>query len=58
MLKIGDLVKVETKFHGEQLGIIIDEWDRWANKRAWIVHIPGHWTSSTLVPEADMRLVV
>ena len=52
-MKIGDLVKVETKFHGTKLGTIIGACD---HARAWVVWIPNHWTSSTIVPECDMRL--
>ena len=56
-MKVGDLVKVETKFHGAKLGTIIEAWDKEASNRAWVVWIPNHWASSTIVPESDMRLV-
>jgi hypothetical protein len=54
-MKVGDLVEVETKFHGTKIGTIIEAWDEEALNKAWIVHIPNHWTSSTIVEERDLK---
>ena len=56
-MKIGDLVEVETKFHGKKIGTIIEQWDGKTSKETWIVHIPNHWTSSTIAEERDMKAV-
>ena len=56
-MKVGDLVKVKTKFHGDKLGTIVEGWDEEARNRAWIVHIPNHWTSGTITPETDMEVI-
>ena len=57
-MEVGDLVKVKTKFHGYLLGTIVESWDGGGTTRAWVVWIPNHWTSSTIVPESDMKVVV
>ena len=56
-MKIGDLVKVKTKFHDDKLGTIVEGWDEEARNRAWIVHIPDHWTAVTIVEELDLKVV-
>ena len=56
-MKVGDLVEVETKFHGKKIGTIIEQWVDMADEVAWIVHIPNHWTSSTIAEECDMKVV-
>ena len=57
-MKVGDLVKVETKLFGPKLGTIIDTWiSEEASNRAWVVWIPNHLTSSTIVFESDMEIV-
>ena len=57
-MQVGDLVKVKTKFHGDLLGTIVEPWDQGGGTVAWVVWIPNHWTSSTIVPESDMKVVV
>ena len=56
-MKIGDLVEVKTKFHGTKIGTIIEAWDEEAQNRAWIVHIPNHWTCGTIAEECDLKVV-
>ena len=53
LVKVGDLVEVETKFHGKKIGTIIEQW----GEEAWIVHIPNHMTSSTIAAECDMKVI-
>ena len=52
-MKVGDLVEVETKFHGKKIGTIIEQWD----EEAWVVHIPNHGTSATIAAEVDMKVL-
>ena len=56
-MKVGDLVKVNTKHHGDKVGVVINEWDEMRSGRAWLVHIPNHWMSETIVAESDMEIV-
>ena len=55
-MKPGDLVEVRTKFHGTKIGTIIEQWGTPVDE-AWIVHIPNHWTSSTIARECDLKVV-
>ncbi len=55
-MKTGDLVKVKTKFHGVKLGTVIEKVaDSYGFD--WLVHIPNHWTSQTIVHPADIELI-
>ena len=56
-MKVGDLVDVQTKFHGRKIGTIIEQWTDKAGEEAWIVHIPNHWISATIVDKHDMRVI-
>ena len=56
-MKVGDLVEVETKFHGTKIGTIIEAWNEEARNKSWIVHIPNHWTSSTIAEACDLKVV-
>ncbi len=56
-MKVGDLVEVETKFHGKKIGTIIEQRSDRPSDTAWIVHIPNHWTSSTIAAECDMKVI-
>jgi len=56
-VKVGDLVEVETKFHGTKIGTIIEAWNEEARNKSWIVHIPNHWTSSTIAEACDLKVV-
>ena len=56
-MKVGDLVEVKTKLHGKKIGTIIQHWGSRNRSRAWIVHIPNHWTSSTIAEECDLKVI-
>jgi hypothetical protein len=56
-MKVGDLVEVETKFHGKKIGTIIEQWAQHRRRVSWIVHIPNHWTSSTIAEECDLKVI-
>ena len=57
-MKIGDLVKVNTKHHGDKLGIIVKEFP-WKGlyDPTWVVHIFDHHTSESISLESDMEIV-
>ena len=55
MFAIGDPVKVRTKFHGWQVGTIVNKADY--RDAVWIVEIPGHWTKGTWACEIDMKVI-
>ena len=58
-MKVGDLVEIQTKLHGTKIGTIIEQLTDKAGEEAWIwiVHIPNHWTSATIVDTCDMRVI-
>ena len=56
-MKVGDLVRVETKFHGRRVGIIIKDRTTETYGPLWLVHIPGHTTSQVLSLEKDMEML-
>tara|TARA_R100001163_G_C4994846_1_gene146102 strand:- start:261 stop:449 length:189 start_codon:yes stop_codon:yes gene_type:complete len=53
MFEIGNRVKVNTKFHGWQVGTIVGKAD--FHDGVWLIEIPGHWTKGTWGHEIDMR---
>ena len=56
-VKVGDLVEVQTKLHGTKIGTIIEFTVDKTGAEVWIVHIPNHWTSATIVDTCDMRVI-
>ena len=56
-MKVGDLVEVETKFHGKKIGTIIEKWVQHRRRMSWIVHIPNHRTSLTIAEECDLKVI-
>jgi len=56
-MKVGDLVEVQTKFHGAKIGTVVEFIIDQTGAQAWVVHIPNHWTSATVVDECDMRVI-
>lgn len=55
-MQIGDLVNVETKFHGKKKGIVVEKIvDSYGV--SWEVHIPNHWTATTVAHPLDIELV-
>ena len=53
MFAIGDTVKVNTKFHGWQVGTIVNKAD--FHDGVLLIEIPGHWCKGTWGLEQDMR---
>tara|TARA_B100000902_G_C26994999_1_gene756971 strand:- start:556 stop:768 length:213 start_codon:yes stop_codon:yes gene_type:complete len=55
--KIGDMVEVETRFHGAKPGIIIDIVED-ASGSSWeVLHILEHWTPTTIAFEQDLKMI-
>jgi len=53
--KIGDMVEVETRFHGPKPGLIIDivpDGSCWE-----VLHILEHWTPTTIALEQDLKMI-
>ena len=55
--KIGDMVEVETKFHGTKPGIIIDTVKDMGGSSWEVLHIQEHWTSTTVALGQDLKLI-
>jgi hypothetical protein len=55
--KIGDLVEVETRFHGAKLGIIIDKIEVVEGSSWEVLHIQEHWTPTTIALDQDLKLI-
>ena len=55
-MKVGDLVRVETKFHGKKVGVIIEKIEDCFGV-CWEVHIPNHWTGTTVAHPQDIEVV-
>jgi hypothetical protein len=54
--KIGDSVKVNTKFHGIKFGTVVEKAPDSLGS-SWFVAIPNHWTKLTMAKEVDMKVV-
>ena len=55
-MKVGDLVRVETKFHGKKFGTIVDK-VKDSFGVSWEVHIPNHWTVTTIAASEDIEVI-
>jgi len=55
--KIGDMVEVETKFHGAKPGIIIDKIEVVEGSSWEVLHIQEHWTPTTVALDRDLKLI-
>ena len=55
--KIGDMVEVETKFHGAKLGVIIDKIEDMIGSSWEVLHIQEHWTPTTVALDQDLNLI-
>ena len=56
-MKVGDLVEVETRFHGAKPGIIIDKVDDMDGSSWEVLHIQEHWTPTTVALDQDLKLI-
>ena len=55
--KIGDLVEVETKFHGSKPAIIIEQVSDMGGSSWEVFHIQEHWTKTTIAHPQDLKLI-
>ena len=55
--KIGDMVEVETRFHGAKPGIIIDNVEDTSGSSWEVLHILEHWTPTTIALEQDLKMI-
>ena len=55
--KIGDMVEVETRFHGAKLGIIIDKIEVVEGSSWEVLHIQEYWTPTTIALDQDLKLI-
>ena len=55
--KIGDMVEVETKFHGVKPGVIIDKIEDMSGSSWEVLHIQEHWTPTTVALDQDLKLI-
>ena len=55
--KIGDMVEVETKFHGTKPGVIIDKIEVVEGSSWEVLHIQEHWTPTTIALDQDLKLI-
>ena len=55
--KIGDMVEVETRFHGAKPGIIIDKVEDMDGSSWEVLHIQEHWTPTTVALDQDLKLI-
>ena len=55
--KIGDLVEVETKFHGAKPGVIIDKIEDSLGSSWEVFHIQKHWTPTPIAVDQDLKLI-
>lgn len=56
MIEVGSLVRVETKFHGHKVGTVVEKVED-SYGISWEVHIPNHWTATTIAQPVDIELV-
>jgi len=55
--KIGDMVEVETRFHGAKPGVIIDKIEVVEGSSWEVLHIQEHWTPTTIALDQDLKLI-
>ena len=55
-MKVGDLVRVETKFHGKKVGTIVGKIED-SRGMSWEIYIPEYWTATTIALPEDIEVV-
>ena len=55
-MKVGDLVKVETMYHGKKIGTILEKVED-SYGTSWEIHIPNHWTVTTIAKPEDIEVI-
>lgn len=55
-MRVGDLVRVKTKFHGKKIGTIVGKIED-SRGMSWEIHIPEHWTMTTIALPQDVEAI-
>ena len=56
-MKVGDLVRVETKHAGGKVGVIVKPWGHALGNAAWVVALREHTCARTIANESDMEVI-
>jgi hypothetical protein len=56
-VKVGDLVRVDTKHAGGKVGVIVKPWGQALGNAAWVVALRDHTHARTIASECDMEVV-
>ena len=56
-MKIGDLVRVDTKHAGGKIGVIVKPWGHALGNAAWVIALRDHKFARTIASECDMEII-
>ena len=56
-MKVGDLVRVDTKHAGGKIGVIIKPWGHALGNAAWVVALRDHTRARTIASECAMEII-
>ena len=56
-MKVGDLVRVDTKHAGGNIGVIVKPWGHALGNAAWVVALRDHTCARTIASECDMEVI-
>ena len=56
-MKIGDLVRVDTKHAGGKIGVIVKPWGPALGNAAWVIALRDHKFARTIASECDMEII-
>ena len=56
-MKIGDLVRVDTKHADGKVGVIVKPWGSALGNAAWIVALRDHTHARTIASECDIEVL-
>ena len=56
-MRVGDLVRVDTKHAGGKIGVIVKPWGHALGNAAWVVALRDHKFARTIASECDMEII-
>ena len=56
-MNAGDLVRVETKYAGRKVGVLVKPWGLATGNAAWVVALRDHTCARTIASECDMVVI-
>ena len=56
-MRVGDLVRVDTKHAGGKIGVIVKPWGHALGNAAWVVALRDHTHKRTIASECDMEII-